>query len=915
AYISLNDINEAPLMNTMYFITNENMPAGSLVGNVFATDPDHGQTLTYSILSGNTSDAFDINPVSGTITVNNSAVLDFEVTPEFFLTILAQDNGNPVLSTTALAQIRLVNINETPTVNDLDFDVASYSPGGTFVGTVSASDPDLNQALSFSITAGNTDNAFAIDAVSGTISVANSDAVNYLINPVFNLTVTVQDDGSPVLSSSAAVNITVTPTNTAPNIVDQYFTVNENMPQGVIVGQVLANDPDPGQTLAYSITSGNTDNAFQITGNGILSIADASAIDFETNPYFTLIVEVTDNGQPQLSASALVTVTLSDLNEAPAISGNTLFSVNEHVSQGTQVGTISATDPDEGQALTYSIISGNTGNVFAIASSNGQIVVSGDICFENCSQYNLVVRVSDNGSPTAWDEETITIQLLDVNENPEILNQEFSTAAFAHNGTRVGTVVATDPDINQSLAFSLQSGNTDGAFTIDDETGELFVANGEALNPIENPLFTLNVTVVDNGNPVLSSSAIVTIVVSNDNNAPLLYAQNFKIDENQVEGTILGTIEASDSNPDQTLSFSIISGNIDNAFAVSASGELTVNNPRAVDHEINPLITLLVLVSDNGIPVLWAQAPVTISITDVNDPPAMLPQTYKVKENTPNKRYVCKVIATDQDPGDTFSFSIKGGNTNNAFSIQASTGRIFVLNSAALNFEENRVFELKVRSTDNHGAYSEQKITIDVTDVNEAPVVQSQSFVMNQYAPNGTLVGQVEASDPDRGQTLRYAISQGNTNGLFEIDQYTGELFVANSSAMKNSTVSTYILTVRVRDNGTPALSSNGYETITVNLNKESGEIAAESTPERLNLKLKVYPNPSSDGYFSIELEEDTTEETTLIITDLTGKKLREEGFSEIMIHRIDLSSLPGGVYLMHAQNGQKHSVSKLIRQ
>jgi hypothetical protein len=48
------------------------------------------------------------------------------------------------------------------------------------------------------------------------------------------------------------------------------------MPQGVIVGQVLANDPDPGQTLSYSITSGNTDNAFQITGNGILSIANCT---------------------------------------------------------------------------------------------------------------------------------------------------------------------------------------------------------------------------------------------------------------------------------------------------------------------------------------------------------------------------------------------------------------------------------------------------------------------------------------------------------------------------------------------------------------------------------------------------------------------------------------------------------------
>jgi hypothetical protein len=94
------------------------MPGGSLIGNMFATDPDYGQSLTYSILSGNTGAAFVINPISGAITVNNSEALDFEVIPEFILSILAQDNGAPALSTTATAQIRLIDINETPSINN-----------------------------------------------------------------------------------------------------------------------------------------------------------------------------------------------------------------------------------------------------------------------------------------------------------------------------------------------------------------------------------------------------------------------------------------------------------------------------------------------------------------------------------------------------------------------------------------------------------------------------------------------------------------------------------------------------------------------------------------------------------------------------------------------------------------------------
>jgi hypothetical protein len=894
-------------------VVTEHVPAGTQVGTVIASDPDNGQTLTYSIVGGNTNNAFAISPSTGLISV--IGVICYEANSHYYLTVRVYDNAIPSLWDEKLVSVILTDVNENPVINNDEFTVLSYSENGTYVGTVIAADPDLNQTLSFSITAGNTGNAFSIDATNGMVSVANSGAVNYLINPVFNLTVSVQDNGSPALSSSAAITIIVTPANTAPVIQSQSFSVIENMPQGMIVGQVLANDPDPGQTLTFSITSGNTNGAFQIGANGVLSIANAIAIDFEANPTFLLNVAVTDNGQPQLSSSASILISLIDVNETPEVTGNTIFSVNEHVDPGTPVGTVSANDPDAGQTLTYSIISGNTNNAFLISASSGLMMVNGNICYENCNQYNLIVRVSDNGSPSLWAEEAITILLLDVNESPVVSNQEFNAPAFAPEGRRIGTIAANDPDMNQSLTYTIQSGNTDEAFSVNPLTGEIFVANSNALNPILNPLFSIMVVVTDDGSPALSSSAMVSITVSNQNHAPEMYPQEFKIDENQPEGTIIGTVLASDFNPLQTLTFSIISGNIDNAFSISPTGELSVNNAVAINHEANPEITLLVLVSDNGTPVLWAQAPVTVMILDVNDPPFIPYQKYSVKENTQNKRYVCKVIATDQDPGDTFRFSIIDGNIDNAFSIQASTGRIFVRNSTALNYEVYPLFSLTIRATDNHGDYSEQIIDIAVLDINEAPVVQSETFTINQHAPNGTVVGEVTASDPDRGQILKYSITQGNTNSIFEIGQYTGLISIANSMALKNSTVDSFVLTVRVRDNGTPALSSNGYETITINRNKETGEIIAQTLPERLNLKLKVYPNPSSDGLFNIELEEETQEETTLIITDLTGKKVREEGFSDMMIFKVDLSGLPSGVYLMHAQSGQKHSVSKLIRQ
>ena len=912
--IAVNNVNETPVIATnQTFTVAEHVPAGTQVGIVSASDPDNGQTLSYSITGGNTNNAFSISPSTGMISV--SAAICFEQCGQYSLNVRVTDNGVPALNDSKIVTISITDVNENPVVNNQIFEVAGYSPAGTVVGTVVASDPDLNQLLSYAITAGNTNTAFSIQASTGIITVSNSSALNYISNPTFSLTVRVQDNGTPLLASFATISITVTPVNTNPVFANQTFTVNENTPLGVIVGHVTATDPDPGQSLTYVMTTGNTGGAFLLGTNGILSISNPSAVNFETNPVFQLGVTVTDNGQPQLSASATVTVSLTNVNETPVMPATQNLSVNENSAQGTAVGTVTAADPDAGQSISYSIVSGNTNNAFAIAPSTGIITVNSSLNFESCSSYSLTVRATDNGSPVLWSEQLDVINVNNVNEQPVINNQGFSAAAYAANGTIVGTVIASDPDMNQSLSYSIQAGNTGSAFALNASTGVLTVANSSALNPSTSPVFSISVRVQDNGSPLMSSTAVVTVTLNGQNSAPVIAPQSFTINENLPAGSVIGNIQASDPNAGQTLAYSIVSGNNSNAFAISSSGTLSVSNAQAIDFESNPLFTLLIMVSDNGTPVLWAQAPVSIAVVNVNDPPVVLPQTYVIKENVPSGRYVCKIIATDQDPGDTYQSYIMAGNTNNAFKIQSYTSRIFVDNAAALNYEVIPVFYLTVRSVDNHGAYTEQIITINIENINEAPVVPNQNFAVNATAPNGTLVGQVIATDPDQGQTLRFSITQGNTNGIFAIDLYSGNLTIANSAALRNSTANSFQLTVKVRDNGSPVLYSNGYMTIIVNRNKESGELVAETGAERLNLQLSVYPNPSSDGLYNINLKEETLEETTLIITDLTGKKVGEESFSGMMNYRIDLSYLPSGVYLMHAQNALKHSVSKLVKQ
>jgi hypothetical protein len=123
------------------------------------------------------------------------------------------------------------------------------------------------------------------------------------------------------------------------------------------------------------------------------------------------------------------------------------------------------------------------------------------------------------------------------NHTPSIINQNFQIDKNSPNGTVVGTVVASDPDADQTLEYSIESGNTDGAFTINTSTGELSVANSAALNVD----FTLVVKVQDNGIGELSSQATITIniiptgIESKGNNSTIKVYPNPVSDELIIE--------------------------------------------------------------------------------------------------------------------------------------------------------------------------------------------------------------------------------------------------------------------------------------------------------------------------------------------------------------------------------------------
>ncbi len=177
------------------------------MGQLVAIDPDSGQTLNFEILTGNIGGVFEIDPVTGVITVLDPTTLDFEGTSIYNLTVQVTDDGLPALSASATITIDVYGLNDAPSISSATFTLDENSLPSTIVGTVAASDPDAGQILTFAIIAGDPAGTFSIHALTGEITVNDATALDYETSPTFDLTVQVTDDGAPILSSSATITI------------------------------------------------------------------------------------------------------------------------------------------------------------------------------------------------------------------------------------------------------------------------------------------------------------------------------------------------------------------------------------------------------------------------------------------------------------------------------------------------------------------------------------------------------------------------------------------------------------------------------------------------------------------------------------------------------------------------------------
>ncbi|MBI1345433.1 hypothetical protein GC163_04010 [bacterium] len=363
------------------------------------------------------------------------------------------------------------------------------------------------------------------------------------------------------------------------------------------------------------------------------------------------------------------------------------------------------------------------------------------------------------------------------------------------NGSSVATVAAIDADPNDTLTYSITGGNVGNAFAINSATGEITVNNSVPIDFETLGTFNLRIAATDSAN--YTRKTTLTINLTDKPEKPAVVPQTFSVPENATNGTTVGTVVASDEDAGDSVTYSITGGNIGRVFAInSTTGAITVANAAALDYETLSTYSLTVQVTDMG--GLYRKAVMTINVLDISGKPNISPQMFTIPENRPNGSVVGTVVATPLDRSDTLTYSLTGGNTNQAFAINSSTGQITVNNINALDFETNPTFNVTVQVMNQNSDFRKAVMTINLTDIGGKPYVSPQTFTVAENSPSGTVVGDVVASSPDIGDTLTYSITGGNVGSAFRINANNGLISVNRAAALDFETRPTFNVTVQV---------------------------------------------------------------------------------------------------------------------
>lgn len=580
----------------------ENIDAGTTIALLTGYDQDGGDVLTYSLV-GDPDSKFAL--VGNRLVLRDGATINYEIpNPAHDVTLRVTDRAGASFEKTFT--LAVVDGPDTPNASPTGLTISQdwvdeNSPAGTFIGALSATDPDANR-IYYAIV-NDPDEKFAV--LDGTLVVREGAVLDYeaTLQHQHQVTVKAYDRFGAYTTQIFTIHVKNVPEpNRAPTVLDLSGTeIEENSRPGTEIGTLSGQDPDVLDTLSYFIVE-DLDSKFAISGDKLVLRAGAT-VNREEKETHKVTIEVRD--QEGASFQKVFEIHVGDVpdpepNHAPydIVLSNT--SIDENSEWGTLLGTITGFDQDGGDVLAYTIIDDPALPPSKFRIVNGNQLVLRDGCvldYDNEPEQSITIRATDQAGESLEKPFTITINNVADESNDAPINLTLSNSIIrdgttgATGGTLIGTVNATDPN-GDRLVYVVEYHEK---FVL--VGNELRLREGQVIDYNDAHSYQLVALAYDRFGAMVEQDFIITV---QPNRAPSnITLSNTVVNEGETNGVTIGRLSAADLDRDP-VSFSLVD-DAGGRFALAQENGhtvLKVANGVKIDYEHLPTLSIKVRADD-----------------------------------------------------------------------------------------------------------------------------------------------------------------------------------------------------------------------------------------------------------------------------------------------------------------------------
>lgn len=711
----------------------------TLITSMNVKDLDLGDTHTFTLVSGLGSTDNAKFTISDNMLFSKGAV-NYDIQNKYKIRIQATDNRGCYMSDTFT--ILLIDRNFSPTdITISNLTVNENVPVGTIIGSITSADIDKSEVFTYALVSGagsDDNNMFKID---GNSFITNA-LFDYETKTTYTIRMQTKDSGNNTFEKVVLLN--VKNVNDNPVIKNKTLTVDEKAFYGTVLGKITALDEDVSQTLTYSFdTSIPSQSIFGInTASGEITLL-SNTLNYRTTQSYSLKVVATDNGIPNLTDTAMLTIIVLYQNYPPTNISLSNTSINENDAVGTFIANFSTFDKNTEDVFTYALVGGLG------SDDNGSFnIVGGSLFTKSSLDYEVkvlyTIRIQTKDLYDALFEKSFVIHVTDVNEKPQLYDQLMTINEDAQIGTLLGKIVATNEETYQVLSYNILSdGAPQTTFSINNQTGEIHLQ--ATLDYALHKSYTFKVVVLDGGKPSLSDTARIQIVVVDKNYPPTdLSINNDIVNENKPANSFVGVFSCVDEDLGEVFTYSLVNGlNSSGNSKFSIIGDSLFARV-AFNYELNSSYSIRVQTKDSAGNILEKEF--VIYVNDLNERPVLSDLIIGVDENSTAGTIIGKITASDEDENQQLTYSIVNRGVQNIISLNLTNGDITLV-SNTLDYEKVKSYSFEVVTLDNANPSLSDTATliINVLDVIENKLESVDYVSANADGKNDYwLIGNVE---------------------------------------------------------------------------------------------------------------------------------------------------------------------------